>query len=130
MVVREAQGLNAYYPRIPAYDGYVVVLPVRSRGRVPRAIVTGGPPGNRWNRLAMVSFAFGLVPIVAVAGSIVAIVLGGMAESQAQGRDERGLGLAKWGLWLGIVWLVACCLYIVAFGFLLFTMSQTMGKID
>jgi hypothetical protein len=78
----------------------------------------------------MVSFAFGLVPIVAVAGSIVAIVLGGMAESQAQGRDERGLGLAKWGLWLGIVWLVACCLYIVAFGFLLFTMSQTMGKID
>jgi hypothetical protein len=45
--------------------------------------------------MAIVSFILGLVPVIPVAGSIVAIVLGLIGGNQAQDKGERGVGLAN-----------------------------------
>ena len=63
-------------------------------------------PSERWNGLAIASFIVGLLAVFPFACSIIALVLGLVGLSQANARNERGRGLAKWGIALGVVGLV------------------------
>jgi hypothetical protein len=63
-------------------------------------------PSERWNGLAIASFVVGLLAIFPFASSIIALVLGLVGLNQLNASNDRGRGLAKWGIALGVVGLI------------------------
>jgi hypothetical protein len=66
----------------------------------------------RWNGLAIAAFVLALVPALPIVAPIVSIVLGLVGHRQATQRNERGRGLAKWGITIAVASLALSAVWI------------------
>jgi hypothetical protein len=66
----------------------------------------------RWNGLAIASFVIALVPALPFVTPALSVVLGLVGHRQAGQRNERGRGLAKWGIAIGAASLVLSAVWV------------------
>ncbi|MEI6454615.1 MAG: DUF4190 domain-containing protein [Actinomycetes bacterium] len=84
--------------------------------QVPAGLTSPSYPDiPKYSGLAIAALVLGLVPVVPVVGSILAIIFGGTARSQIAKSDGRlkGSGMATWGIVLGAVMTVLFALLIM-----------------
>ncbi len=81
-------------------------------GTAPEAMAYRREAPVRWNGLAIASFVLAVVPALPLVVPIVSIILGLAGHRQATQRNERGRGLAKWGIAISLVSLALSVVWI------------------
>jgi hypothetical protein len=97
---------------VTSRDGQVTPVWEVRTDTAPGALPYRREAPTRWNGLAIASFVIALVPALPFVAPIVSIVLGLVGHRQATERNERGRGLAKWGIIIAVASLALSVVWI------------------